>query len=303
MSGTQVLDVMPVLAAVTRAPSVHATQPWTLEPRPDGADLLERFDISLRCHDPRGKDRVMSCGAALTNLTTAIRAQGFVPDVDLFPDRDRPELLATVRAGEAEPPQGADLARNAAIFRRHSHRAPFSLLGLSWRDRDALVSAVGGNGVTAHVVQRAELFPLADLLDYADLVLRDDHAYQRELTACLPGFPRPLHPHDTLPWAGLVRADTAVPDRYVMADRLGRECLLFVLTDTDSRRAQLLAGMALQRAWLTAVARGLVASVLTQPWHLPTVRVSLTRLLGGTGVPQAMLRVGRPTVAGEWMPR
>lgn len=298
MSETQssALDIAAVLAAVSRAPSVHATQPWQLEPHTDGVDLFERFEVELPYHDPRGRDRAISCGAALTNLAVTIRTQGWTTQIELFPDKERPELVARVIPSGAEQPSGADLARHAAIYRRHSYRAPFSLLGLSWRDRDALISAIGGNGVTAHVAQRKELFRLADLIDYAELVLRDDRAYQRELTSCLPGFPQPIRARSTLPWGGLVRPDTSVPDRYVMADRLGRECLVFVLTDTDSRRSHVQAGMALQRAWLTAVARGLVASVITQPWHLPAVRTSLTRLLDGNGFPQAMLRIGRPTI-------
>jgi hypothetical protein len=228
MSKTQssALDVAAVLAAVSRAPSVHATQPWQLEPRVDGADLFERFDVELPYHDPRGRDRAMSCGAALTNLTVTIRAQGWTTRDDLFPDRERPELVAHVSVTGSAPPTGADLARHAAIYRRHSHRAPFSLLGLSWRDRDALITAVGGTGVTAHVVQRKELFQLADLIDYAALVLRDNRAYQRELTAHLADFPQPIRTRSTLPWGGLVRPDTSVPDRYVMADRLSHECPL-----------------------------------------------------------------------------
>lgn len=290
------LDVTAVLAAVGRAPSVHATQPWHVEPRDDGADLFERFDVELPCHDPHGRDRALSCGAALTNLTLAIRAQGRAAQVDLFPDNDQPELVAHVVASGAERATGPDLARHAAIDRRRSHRAPFSPLSLSWRDRDALGAAVGGAGVTARFVRRVELFRLADLIDYAGLVIRDDRAYQRELSSHLADFPQPPRPRATPPWAGLVQTDTAVPDRYVMADRLGRECLLFVLTDGDNRRNHVLAGMALQRAWLTAVARGLVASVITQPWHVPAVRTSLTKLLGNNGFPQAMLRVGRPAV-------
>lgn len=291
-----VLDIDAVLAAVSRAPSVHATQPWHLEPRDDGADLFERFDVELPYHDPHGRDRALSCGAALTNITLAIRAQGWAAQVDLLPRSERSELVARVTASGAQRATGTDLARHAAIYRRHSHRAPFSPVSLSWRDRDALAAAAGGNGVTGRFARRTELFRLADLIDHAGLVMRDDRAYQRELAAHLADFPQPPRPRSTQPWAGLVRTDTAVPDRYVMADRLGHECLLFVLTDADNRRDHVLAGMALERAWLTAVARDLVASVITQPWHLPAARAELTKLLGNNGFPQAMLRVGRPVV-------
>lgn len=293
------LDIGAVLRALDKAPSVHATQPWLLAADTDTVDLVERFDIELPYHDPDGRDRALSCGAAITNLIVAIRAQGRAAHVTLLPDRNRPELAARITASETEPPTGRDLAQHIAVYRRHSHRAPFSLLGLSWRDRDALTAAASGNGVTARVVGRGESCQLADLLDYAALAFRDDPAYQRELTAWLPQFPRPVYAGSTPPWSGLVRTDTAIPDRYTLADRLRRECLLLLLTNTDTRRDHLLAGMAMQRAWLTAVSRGMVASVLTQPWHLPEVRRTLTDLLGHKGFPQLMLRVGRPVVKGD----
>lgn len=55
---------------------------------------------------------------------------------------------------------------------------------------------------------------------------------------------------------GLVRADGAASDRFTLVDWLHRECLMFILPDVDSRRSHLLAGMALQRAWLTAMPAG-----------------------------------------------
>ncbi|HEX5403317.1 MAG TPA: hypothetical protein VFX16_13545 [Pseudonocardiaceae bacterium] len=67
-----------------------------------------------------------------------------------------------------------------------------------------------------------------------------------------------------------------------------------MLTTADTRHGHLRAGAAMQRAWLTAIARGLVASVVTQPWHLPEVRAAAIDQLGLDGVPLAMLRVGRP---------
>ncbi|HVV19568.1 MAG TPA: hypothetical protein VHF06_09040, partial [Pseudonocardiaceae bacterium] len=260
----------------------------------DGVELLERFDVALPLHDPDGRDRTMSCGAAVTNVVTAFRAQGHAVRLTLFPHRGRPEVVAHVAAVGAERPSSTDLAWWAAIDRRHSYRAPFDLLGVSWRDRDALVSAISSAGVTAHVLRRAETIGLADLLDYASLAYRDDIAYDRELRTWLPGFPGRIRARSTSPWNGLARSDTAIPDRFVLADRLRRECVVFVLTDGDRRRDHLVAGMAMQRAWLTAVSRGLVASVLTQPWHLPEVRDSLITLLG-CGTPQLMLRIGRPT--------
>ncbi|HEX5121324.1 MAG TPA: hypothetical protein VFW65_39570, partial [Pseudonocardiaceae bacterium] len=108
-----------------------------------------------------------------------------------------------------------------------------------------------------------------------------------------PTISTPGRAATTLPWSGPVRPDTHLPDHRTLTERLTHESLLLVLTERDTRRDRLLAGMAMQRAWLTAVSRGLVASVVTQPWQLPEVREALVDRLDLTSVPQMMLRVGR----------
>ena len=70
--------------AVSRAPSVHNSQPWQLLVRGTEVDLLERRDVALRRHDPSGRDRLLSCGAAATNLQLAVRAPAVV-GVELDP--------------------------------------------------------------------------------------------------------------------------------------------------------------------------------------------------------------------------
>lgn len=99
--------------------------------------------------------------------------------------------------------------------------------------------------------------------------------------------------------SGPVRTDTHLPDRFTLTDRLQNESLLFVLTDRDTRRDHLLAGMAMERAWLTAVSRRLAVSVITQPWQLPEVRTALTSRLRFAATPQVLLRVGHPAVTTE----
>jgi nitroreductase len=77
------------LRAATRAPSVHNTQPWVLELPDEGrAELYERLDRTLPRHDPLGRDRLISCGAALTHVLLAMRVLGWVPETTLFPEPD-----------------------------------------------------------------------------------------------------------------------------------------------------------------------------------------------------------------------
>ncbi|GLY69927.1 Acg family FMN-binding oxidoreductase [Amycolatopsis taiwanensis] len=281
--------------AVSHAPSVHDTQPWALEAHAEEAELYERFEAALPRHDPSGRDRTISCGAALTNLELAVRALGWDTEVSLFPEPDRPELVARVRAAGRKDTSETEVERYAAIFRRHSYREPFSLHPLSRGTLRALAGVVDDPGVRVRVIDpRTESSTLAELFDYAAGVLRADRAYQRELSTWTRG-----PSESTLPWGGLVRTDTRVPDTVTLTERLMREGILVVLTTDDGRRDHVLAGAAMQQVWLAAITRGLVASVLTQPLQLREVRAGLIGRLGLSEYPQLFLRVGNPVTAPE----
>jgi hypothetical protein len=93
----------------------------------------------------------------------------------------------------------------------------------------------------------------------------------------------------------LVREDTRLADRITLTERLMGEGLLVILTSDDTRRDHFLAGSAMQRVWLSAITRELVASVLTQPLHLHEVRAGLIERLELNGYPQLILRLGYPS--------
>ncbi|MGI6876284.1 Acg family FMN-binding oxidoreductase [Amycolatopsis sp. 3B14] len=292
------VEIGALARAASCAPSVHNSQPWALEV-PDGVlRLYERFDVSLPRHDPTGRDRVLSCGAALANLDLAVRVLGWRPEVGLLPSPERADLVAEIRVAEPGEATPAELKRYSAIFQRSSYRSPFALHHVPPRLLRLLGDTAAGPGTEARLVQpRTEAAPLAELLAHAGQLLRADRAYQRELTAWTAQLREPPSRETTLPWSGLVRADTHLPDTVTLTERVAAESLLIVLTADDTRRDQLHAGAALERAWLAAITEGLVGSVLTQPLHLPEVRAGLIEKLGLPGYPQAILRIGYPVTA------
>ncbi|EOD70254.1 Acg family FMN-binding oxidoreductase [Amycolatopsis vancoresmycina] len=294
--------------AVSRAPSVHNSQPWQLLVRGSEVDLLERREVELRRHDPSGRDRVLSCGAALTNLELAVRALGRDCHVGL---RDDGDVVATVTIGRPRATSARAYLLYQAIGRRRSHRHRFFHSRVPATVQHALV--VAGETTGVHVVRPARLDKLAELLGFATRVLRDDRGYQREL-AVWTAHTRGWDAHgdgiaegalgsEAFPAAGLVRTTTPVPDDAVLADRLAAENLLIFCTDGDSRPDRLAAGMALQRVWLTAASKALVGSVLTQPLHLTGFRARLVSELALPGVPQAIFRFGYPAVPAAPSPR
>ncbi|WP_436498385.1 Acg family FMN-binding oxidoreductase [Actinokineospora sp. HUAS TT18] len=292
-------EIALMAAAVSRAPSVHNTQPWVLEARGRTAALYERFDIRLPRHDPAGRDRLISCGAALTNLRLAVRRLGWSARWGQFGNPLRPDEVARVTATDRGTPTPWDMALFHAISARRSHRGRFAGPA-SAQDVAALKHSSTTPGLSAHVVAATEVGAIASRLRYAASVLQGDRAYLRELaawTAELPlpdGIPLANLPAGALPWTGLVNAATHIPDDDTLAARLGEESLLVLITVGDGRSDHLHAGMALQEIWLAATTRGLAASVLTQPLHLHEVRAGLIEAMELPGYPQAILRVGMP---------
>ncbi|MER6663911.1 nitroreductase family protein [Amycolatopsis japonica] len=297
-----------------RAPSVHNIQPWLLEFERDRLLLIERRDLALPVHDPLGRDRAMSCGAALANLEIAVRVLGFEPRTETFPDPGRPEVVASVEPGERTLPSADDLHRYSAIERRRSYRKRFSGRPVTHQRIRELVATAASVGVEARPIQdELELSRVAELLEFAAESFQHDHGYQRELALWTirdevshrhgVGLASAALPSGSLPWAGLVRASTALPDSAVLRRRLAEESLLVFLTRDDTRHDHLRAGHALQTTWLDAVDGGLAGSILTQPLHLPEVRSALCEDLELPGFPQALMRFGYPSGAVPTSPR
>ncbi|WP_133853195.1 Acg family FMN-binding oxidoreductase [Labedaea rhizosphaerae] len=296
-------DVATIATAVGRAPSVHNTQPWHVEFAGPVVTILERTDIGLRRHDPVGRDRLISCGSALTNARLAVRRLGRAADTQAFPDHDRRDAVGRVRAGDDVPPTPAELARFRAIALRHSHRRRF---GPQRPDpalvRELLEVPVADGVGLLHLSGPAMLDPLAALLSVAGQVMRGDIAYQQELdvwrdsttSGSREGYLPAPRSERALPWAGLVDRDTAIPPKSVLRERLAAETLVLVTTVGDGRSDHVAAGVTLQEVWLECVARGLAASVLTQPLHVVDVRAGLIEQLELTGYPQVLMRLGHP---------
>lgn len=283
-------EVEVIAGAVGAAPSVHDTQPWTLEfhDLTRSVSLFERLDRALPRHDPLGRDRLISCGAAVENLLLAVRILGWQADRSLRPARS--DEVARVTATDRREPSDVDLARFSVISRRHSHRRPFTG-PVDATARDRLVAASDVERVQVRPVRDEDVPVLAKVFGHAALVLRADRGYQRELSAWTTGAPSRLA---TLPWAGLVRRDTSLPDTPTLTARLRGETLLVVETPDDGPLDHVRAGMAVQATWLAASADGLVGSVLTQPIQLSEVRSGLIEGFSLAGFPQALLRFGTP---------
>jgi nitroreductase len=292
------------LEAAVAAPSIHNSQPWRFVVRRGGVDLYADPVRRLAVIDPRGREQAISLGAALLNLRVAVLAHGRVPVIRLLPDRARPDLVAQVRLGPPISPDATVRALARAIPVRRTNRRPFTRVTVPEEVLAELVTAAHAEGATLTVVDDLGRNQLLSLARSADRLLRRDPGYRAELTAWtgssrLDGVPRaafgPWDALETLPLRdfGLTRPDEPRRGAHFEA----HPTLVVLSTAADTREQWLRAGQALERVLLTATARGLATTPLSQPLEVPRLRELLA---DGTGAPQVVLRVGYgPAVSGS----
>ena len=102
-----------LVRAARHAPLYGGGRPWVLEPRDHEVALFELPHRS--CHDRLGFGRLLTCGAVLQNVVTALRAAGWLVEVDLPADVDRPDLLAVLTAVGRREPTAEDLLDDRAL--------------------------------------------------------------------------------------------------------------------------------------------------------------------------------------------
>ncbi len=300
------------VAAATRAPSIHNTQPWRFRVDADRVELLADLSRQLSVLDPTGRQLYLSCGAALHHLRVALRAAGYRTEVTLLPaDADGPggtRVMASVAVRPGEPGDAAATALADAIAERHTQREPFAERKVEHETLTALRRAAEDEGGWLALLEhREDQITLAVLLSHANSAELSDPEYQRELHEWLRVDPAyDGVPASALPSVGDGRHSEVVirdfaagegeTDVEVSEDSIRlpdeRPALVILGTDTDTPQQWLVAGQALSHLLLTATTLGLRASMLGQVIDLPGTREQLRRELRLVGEPQMVLRVG-----------
>jgi hypothetical protein len=304
----QVLDLA---RAAHRAPSIHNTQPWQLVARPDGLDVLEDPARRLGRTDPSGRDRVLSCGAALRNAEVTLARLGHTPVTTLLPDGPAGERLAALRAGPARPstPQVDGLYR--AIWTRRTHRRIFMATRSIETLLPALVAAVAPFGSRLGVLRPARRARFAQIVWSAAQRQVRDEELRRELAEWtrpgrdVDGVPPHSQGTGPFPVDGLLTRTppvTGTPPTWVLDD-LAVGTVAVLVAPRDGRAEWLQAGRALENLLLTLTAAGLVASFLNQAVQQEEFRSALADAVDERGAPQVVLRIGEPLVGVPQTPR
>ncbi len=304
----QVLDLA---RAAHQAPSIHNTQPWRLHAHPQGLDLREDPQRGLRGSDPEGRDRVVSCGAALRNAEITMSRLGHAPVTRLLPDGPEGSCLATLRAGAPAHPSAGTDDLYSAIWARRTHRRIFMATHAAEGLLPVLTAAVAPFGARLAVLRPARRARFAQLVWSAAQHQVRDEEMRRELAEwtrpdrATDGVPVRSHGTAPFPVDGLLTRTppaTQAPPPWVLDD-LANGTIAVLVTPRDGRAQWLQAGRALENLLLTLTAAGLVASFLNQAVQQEEFRSELADVVDERGAPQVVLRIGEPLVTVPPTPR
>jgi hypothetical protein len=288
------------------APSTHNTQPWRFRIHGNLVELYGDFSRKLPVVDPDGRELMMSCGAALFHLRTAIEYFGSGCEVELFPEPKDPAMLARVHLGLKSETTAEDILLFNAIPRRRTNRTAFLPDPVPDALVKALVEGAEEEGAWLGVIESEETrYAVAELVARADRRQWSSKEFRRELAAWL--HPNRVDGRDGMPSYALgtnrlpAYAGPLVIRTFDLGKGVGakdREIALYspvlaVLgTDADTAADWMIAGQALAKVLLRARVEDVWASFLNQAIEVAELRPELAAAIGRAGCPQVLLRMG-----------
>jgi hypothetical protein len=284
-----------------RAPSLHNTQPWRWIF--DGAGLhlfADRMRVVLST-DSTGREVLLSCGAVLDHLRVAMAAAGWDTTVERFPDPHDPDHVAALTFTSIPIVTGAQRQRADAIITRRTDRLPF-YAPPEWPSMEVqLRLTVIPHHVMTDIVLDRDRPILAQASRLTEELRRCDPSYQSELEwwtspfALTDGVPQSALASESE--AGRVDVARSFPsDRPTERRRdIGEDRSKIIVLSTsheDARSDVLRCGEALSAVLLECTLAGLATCTLTHMTEVAPSRDVIRQLMGQTGSPQVLIRIG-----------
>ncbi|GAB3430920.1 nitroreductase family protein [Flindersiella endophytica] len=269
-----------LLRAAVLAPSMHNTQPWLFGFSGDCVDVYRDVARELPAEDPDGRAALLSLGAVVLNLQVAAARKGLRARLGPLPSGS--EELSSVRLTlerEASPEVGLLARLYPSVATRRTNRQPFYAAVTTALLREDLRTAAAAEGAE---------------LEWAEDSARARWLLRLESDALADDACDPRKVVERRRWVGGERTADGVPSSSLAPGLLANAgtSLAVLSTKTDDQADRLLAGIALQRVWLTATKRRVAMSLLTAAVAHRGLRWMICDPLSGRPEPQALLRLG-----------
>jgi hypothetical protein len=288
------------------APSSHNTQPWLFRINDDTLELFADKTRILKTIDPRGRELIMSCGAALYTLRLTLRSFGYRETTELLPNPNSENFLARVTLIGTQQPNQDDKRLFLEIPNRHTQRGRFTEKALDTAIVNELELAAKLEGADLYITRNentrgliADLIARGDKLQWSDPAFRDEiatwtHSSRSENQDGIPGYA--LHINDAASYLTpfIIRRFDMGRGQAVKDQELAENssALAVLHTPEDTPYFWLLAGQSLAHVLLRARFHNVQASFFNQPVEVDALRSQLQQTLGLSGMPQLLFRLG-----------
>ena len=293
-----------------RAPSVHNSQPWRWVATDGVLRLFAEPHRVPHATDHSGREALISCGALLDHLRAATAAAGWHAEIARFPNPNNLHHLATIEFHRREFVTDADRARADAILRRRTDRLPFAAPSNWLAFEQVLRSSLESGAVRLDALGESARKQLADASRLTESLRRYDASYHAELS----WWTAPSGIADGVPRSALVspsdRGRVDIAREFPAGDLSGARpeieqdhaVVVALSTYDDSHESALGCGEALSAVLLEATMVELATCTLTHLTELDASRDIVRALIGGSGEPQLLIRVGRVPALDERPP-
>ena len=113
-----------VIEAGICAPSGENSQPWRFRPEGMSIRLFDAPESDRSLYNFEGRGTLVAHGAAIENMVITGNAEGYVTEVQLFPDNNNPHCIALLRlTKQSKQMKGVELARYVPL--RTTNRKPY----------------------------------------------------------------------------------------------------------------------------------------------------------------------------------
>ncbi len=284
------------LKCATLAAPMDEWQPWQFRLVDDRVELVADASRAPETIDPDGRELMIQCGAALFHLKLALKRFGSLGRVELFPNLDRPGLVARVYCGYGRDGGAREVALFEAMCRGREPSASRGGAPVSESVLEMFQGAVAGEKAWLEFSQcESSRDRLLALAEPGGGMLIAGHAREAASgNSRVAQWTRPL-------LTFIVRTGDSGKITVESGRRRAEEMavLAVIKTKTDDRQGWLAAGQATARVALQSRVSETALQVFDQACRSRHIREELRTSIGHKGFAQAIIGFGSPRSA--WM--